>query len=362
MFPEKSYDILLSTIRKMETACMEKKTDCLKISLILFAAAGILQLAARRLTGFGSWYAEHVYPVIVGTYGRLCGLFPFSVAEVGAYFLIIAAIVYIMRHRREPLRMLSRGVLFLSLLAFLFTVNCGVNYYRLPFSSYLEVEVKQSSAEELRKLCEFLTDQVNETVDGSGYEKGWNEEALRSMASLGEVYPELAGYYPQPKPLLVSWILSVQQLSGIYLPFTVEANYNKEMTAYNIPHTICHELSHLKGFMREDEANFIGYLACIGSNNQSFQYSGYLTGWIYATNALAKMDMEAYRALYETLDPKVIAHLQENSAFWNQYEGKVAEVSNQMNDTYLKLNDQSDGVQSYGRVVDLMLAYYREEN
>ena len=49
---------------------------------------------------------------------------------------------------------------------------------------------------------------------------------------------------------------------------------------------------------------------------------------------------------------------QENNEYWDQYEGKVAEVSNQVNDTYLKLNDQKDGVQSYGRVVDLMLAMF----
>ena len=30
-----------------------------------------------------------------------------------------------------------------------------------------------------------------------------------------------------------------------------------------------------------------------------------------------------------------------------------------MNDVYLKANDQSDGVQSYGRMVDLMLEYYQ---
>jgi hypothetical protein len=36
-------------------------------------------------------------------------------------------------------------------------------------------------------------------------------------------------------------------------------------------------------------------------------------------------------------------------------------VSNQLNDTYLKLNSQSDGVKSYGRMVDLMLAYNRSE-
>ncbi|MEI3187265.1 MAG: DUF3810 family protein [Lachnospiraceae bacterium] len=45
------------------------------------------------------------------------------------------------------------------------------------------------------------------------------------------------------RQVTVSEILSIQQLSGIYSPFTVEANYNRAMTDYNIPHTICHELS-----------------------------------------------------------------------------------------------------------------------
>ncbi len=37
-----------------------------------------------------------------------------------------------------------------------------------------------------------------------------------------------------------------------------------------------------------------------------------------------------------------------------------AEVANQMNDTYLKINDQEEGVRTYGRMVDLMLAHYRQ--
>ena len=89
-------------------------------------------------------------------------------------------------------------------------------------------------------------------------------------------------------------------------------------------------------------------------------YSGYLTGWVYATNALAGQDMESYRELYEQLPPQVIQDLSDNNAFWNQYEGKIAEVSNQMNDTYLKMNDQEEGVRTYGRMVDLMLAYHRD--
>ena len=179
-----------------------------------------------------------------------------------------------------------------------------------------------------------------------------------AMEKLGEEYPALSGCYPVPKPVMVSWILAVQQLCGVYSPFTVEANYNWQMTGYNIPHTICHELSHLRGFMREDEANFIGILACTESDDAYFRYSGYLMAWVHAGNALAKADVESFYELHSQLCGQAVQDLQENNKYWDQYEGKVAEVSNQVNDTYLKLNDQKDGVQSYGRVVDLMLAMF----
>lgn len=185
------------------------------------------------------------------------------------------------------------------------------------------------------------------------------ELGQEAMANLGADFPQLGGWYPYTKPLLNPRLLSVQQLTGIYSPFTIEANYNSEMPFYNIPHTICHELSHLKGYMREDEANFIGYLACIGSDAEAFQYSGYLTGWVYAGNALAKADFEGYCRLYEQLDPQAIEDLGENNRFWDQFEGTVAEVSTKVNDTYLKAHSQTDGVKSYGRMVDLMLVYYR---
>ena len=93
-----------------------------------------------------------------------------------------------------------------------------------------------------------------------------------------------------------------------------------------------------------------------------FQYSGYLTGWVYAGNALAQVDREGYIELYGHLCGQAQKDLRENNAFWEQYEGKVAEAANQINDVYLKANDQTDGVKSYGRMVDLMLEYYKNRN
>ncbi len=48
-------------------------------------------------------------------------------------------------------------------------------------------------------------------------------------------------------------------------------------------------------------------------------------------------------------------------AFWVPYQGKTNEVSNKVNDAYLKSNRQTDGVASYGRMVDWVIAYHLNE-
>jgi len=347
-----------------EVKGLEKKDKrYLAAGLIFLAAAGILQAAARGSRTFATWYAHHIYTVIVGVVGRFFGLFPFSVVEICLYLLIFSAILYVVRFFRRPLRILARTVALCGLLLFLYTVNCGINYYAASFSEYVGLETKKYSKDELKELCEYLVDQANETATAEAYRNGnggsWRGEGVRAMQAAAEEFSVLSGFYPKPKEVAVSWILSVQQLCGIYAPFTVEANFNGKMPNYNIPHSICHELSHLKGFMREDEANFIGYLACIRSERQAFRYSGYLTGWVYAGNALANVDREAYIELQGKLCDQARTDLDDNNEFWDRYEGKAAEVSSQMNDAYLKINSQEDGVKSYGRMVDLMLGYYK---
>ena len=353
------------------------------LTLVFLGAALLLQLAARKVPGFGQWYAVTIYPLITGSLGRFMGIFPFSVTELGLYLLIVLFVVSLVRSWRRPLKILGRLLFGASLLFFLFTVNCGINYYRQPFSSLSGLTIQPSSSQELYDMCSWLVEQIQDSVrqleDQASEENGFSGQTSReplpsygklleygrqgqlAMRRLGEEFPVLAGFYPAPKPLLLSRILSVQQLCGVYSPFTVEANYNREMPLYNIPHTICHELSHLKGFMREDEANFIGYAACIHSEDLYFRYSGYLMGWVYAGNALAQADPEGFAALRSALPQAALTDLSYNNAYWDAFQGKVAEVSTRVNDTYLKLQDQQDGIQSYGRVVDLMLAYHRRQ-
>lgn len=385
---------------------------------IFLAAAGILLVCARQIPGFAEWYAVHIYQKLTAAVGRVTGLAPFSIVEIGLYVLLILlpvtgvrAIVKSVRfgHGGENALGWASGIfLTASLLLFLYMANCGVNYQRESFSEKSGLEAKQYTTEELKTVCLWLTEEVNSlagqversdsgtmilaapaeagrendteadvemsvpgsrniTGNANGESRAAGAEemtlqvlgdmAVQAMKKLAEEYPDLKGYYPHPKPVCISEILSYQNLSGVYSPFTIEANFNADMIDYNIPFTLCHELSHLRGFMQEEEANFIAFLACIGSGKQDFEYSGYLMGWVYCMNALRRADAEEWQAVREGLDEAVEVELRENSRFWDSYDGAVAEVSDKVNDTYLKANGQNEGVKSYGRMVDLIIAY-----
>ena len=343
------------------------------------AGMGILQALARKTDGFGEWYATHIYPLLVGSVSRILSPLPFSVVEFLLYGLILWLIVCLIRRirsvaagretlRRAVWRSFTGLYCLVSVLFLVYTVTCGINYYRLPFSRVEGFLLDPSDNRELTALCLELRDAVNAEAlrvgldpEGKSVLTGdINGQARQAMVGLGEIYDCLDGYYPRPKPLVVSKILAVQQLCGIYSPFTIEANYNREMPPYNIPFTTCHELSHLKGFMREDEANFIAFLACRNSDSPQFRYSGYLMAYVHATNALYRnAGAKTYQEIRDTLCDTAAKDLAANNAYWDQYDTKVAEVANNMNDTYLRANSQEDGVKSYGRMVDLLLADYR---
>lgn len=352
----------------------------LSIGIALWAVALLLSLAARMLQDFAQWYSVRIYPIWVGSIGRLAGYLPFSVSELLLCLLVLGIPVCVYRTVTRAVRIGNRDwgkwayawflnlFLLTAILCFLYVVNCGINYHRTSFSDCTGIRTEEYSAEELKEVCLWLTGEIaacskeveRDRKGGMVVSGQAGENAADAMERLGRDYPELAGYYPQPKKLVNSWILSVQSLTGIYSPFTIEANYNGDMQAYNIPFTACHELSHLRGFMQEQEANFIAFLACGRLGDPAFAYSGNLYGWIECMNVLYRTDNAAWKEVRSRLPADAEADLEGNRAFWAKYDGKIAEVSNRINDTYLKANGQKDGVKSYNRMVDLIVAYYNK--
>lgn len=355
---------------------------------ILLAAGFVLLWISRCFRGFSDWYNRYVYQRIVGLTGRFFGMFPFSVSEIGLYILIglfVMWCVELFRAFREKEKRLialerwgSKVFLTVSILLFLYASCCGVNYYCTTFAEREGIAAGDYTTEDLREVCLWLTGELEtgslqverdesqvmrlkcmEDESRSHARIRIQKEAVAAMEHLGNRDRCLCGYYPQPKGLLIPQILAVQSLSGVYSPFTVEANYNSGMVDYNLPFTMCHELSHLRGFMQEKEANYIAFLACTQSDNPEFEYSGYMLGWINCMNVLYRSDYDAWEEVCSRFPKQCEADLAANSAYWEHYDGVVAEVSNEVNDSYLKANGQEEGVKSYDRMVDLIVAQYK---
>ena len=75
-------------------------------------------------------------------------------------------------------------------------------------------------------------------------------------------------------------------------------------------------------------------------------------------NALYRADREAWQEVRDRLPDEVLADLRANSAYWAQYKGLTATVTQSLNDRMIKSYGDSLGTQSYGAVVDLLVKYY----
>ena len=227
--------------------------------------------------------------------------------------------------------------------------------------------------EELIALYEQLIQQVNEArlntreneqgifIANGSYHDIF-KRAPNGYEHAAQTYPVLSGTYGIAKPILASKLMNYTNITGIYSPFTAEANVNVAVPDSTLLFTTMHEMAHQRGYASENEANFIAFLTCIHHPDPDFIYAGYLSALNYTNVALAKVDSESLIELNAQLSDGVRRDMRYLNEFWAQYEGKVEETFNSMNQTYLTLNGIKDGVRSYGRVVDLLLAYYDHES
>lgn len=345
----------------------------------VLATALLVLFISRASRDFADWFCFNVYPVFSGIGSHLWGIFPFSVAEILVALVILGALTglvflvrYVISQKGQRLKAFLNGFSWAevaaSALFLLVTFNCLVGYNRTPFSQYSGLTLREYSTDELKELTLHLIDKANEIADkvdldseGRPVKPGeFNNYAIEAMESLGERFEVLKAYYPQPKGVLCSSLMSSFNLAGIYFPVTVEANFNQAMPVSSQGFTACHELSHLSGFIREDEANFIAFMACRESESAFFRYSGYLGALTYALNALhGAVSSEEYSEVCGKLSSVIRNEYAYRNEYWSPYQKKVTyKVSTAVNDTYLKANNQTDGTKSYGRIVDLMLAEY----
>ena len=381
----------------------QKQNLCMLLLAVLFTGILLLSWQSRAFT---DWYRLHIFPIWTGTLGRVSNVWSGSVGEIliiagicygllGAVLLIVSIIRIfchfwskkvqhrmhaVIKKQRLPrmIRIYLRCLSWILLLVYgTETLNCFVLYHATTVQEqYFDSKAAYGTKELIDAYTQVVTQanalsgQMQRDKDGQAVYPGTDEELYeqcrKAMQAQGTVYPYLAGYYPRPKPIRFSGFMSQQHLLGIYFPFTMEANYNTVMYPVNVPVTICHEFSHLKGVILEDEANFFGFAACIESQDPYLQYSGYLSVLGYLARQVRQSVPEDVRAqMVQATEQVQKDDIFLTQAQWEKVEKKAAlptEIVDKATDAFLEknltMNGVADGIQSYSRVVQLVLAYY----
>lgn len=399
----------------------EKTNHKVKMHKIMYAVgiAGmvIINAASWQSVKFSDWYIKNIFPVWLNTYARLTSKVPFSVGEI-MLILAVAVTVFgigflivnlISRQKYKKAVMVFGRFYAWTFLAvsYVMTLNCFILYHSSSFSDkYLagrveeemmvasisdhavaQIHIKDDTVtnetaytkRELAILRDYIVERCNalEKViphddSGDAYYAGDLVEASRqAMMKLGEDYDQLSGFYVTPKYLSFSDFFSQQYIMGYYFPFSMEANINSMMYITNVAPTICHELAHTKGFIYEDDANMIGYLACINSDEPFLQYCGYLSVLDYVNrdfyDSIGK-DQKVYQSHVRISDGVADDNIFLTRENWQTVEktavvntSTVKKVSDALMDTTLKLNGVEEGMLQYNNVVGLLLIYYDGE-
>lgn len=369
-----------------------------------------LNIASWRSVAFSDWYIKNIFPAWLNTYARLTSKIPFSIGEI---MLILAVVITLFgigfgilnlsckRKFQKAVRKFGKFYAWTVLcVCYVMTLNCFILYHSSSFAEkYLLDEIasdmmvvstsdhavtqttkeKTYTKRELAILRDYIVEKCNELEkrivhDDSGdayYDGDLVEASRQAMIKLGEEYDQLAGFYVTPKYLSFSEFFSQQYIMGYYFPFSMEANINSVMYITNVAPTICHELAHTKGFIYEDDANMIGFLACIHSDDPFLQYCGYLSVLSYVNNDFYESigkNRNTYRRHVRISDGVADDNIFLTREEWQTVEKKavvktstVKKVSSTLMDVTLKLNGVDEGVLQYNNVVGLLLTYYDGE-
>lgn len=353
------------------------------IFLIPAAVAVLLYLVLPRCPGFTeAVVSKWVFRAFSIPIGFFTSLLPFSLTEAFAVLGIPAVLTLIALFIRALIRSKNRikttllaaktigWVLSVALL--LYMVLHGANFYRQSVSDIMKLDTSQKSAELLQQLCIELAKRASsEREKIREDDKGiavLSQSLSKTLSQAGEGYKELQKDYPflwgavnRTKPVQLSHWWSYTGITGMYFPFTVEANVNIDQPDFDIPSTAAHEIAHTRGFAREDECNFFACLSCFVSPSADYRYSGTLMAYVYCSNALYAYDADMWAAAYQHLSDGVKRDLAERGRYWKQFEGEVQKAAEKVNHKFIQSQGVEEGILSYNRVVELLLAFYEKE-
>ena len=310
----------------------------------------------------------------------------FSITDLAVWDILLAVIIVgfigltvkTIINKKPFMQWLSCVVVTLSVLMAVAVNGWMLNHYAPPLSSELSLKVEQYSTDQLYDACEYYMLKAGEYAqlierykNGQALRPDFHataEKAGNSYAALAEKYPVFSGSTKPVKKLSVAGeYLMYNGIVGMFMPLTGEAGVAGSVPAVPLAYVMCHEAAHRLGIASEQEANYAAFLACISSDEVYFRYSGYYNAFSYVFSSLYKADSEKAVELYDRYSDDDGVQLlkrdrQYTREWYRHYDSPLQDVSDEINDRYLKTFSQESGIQSYGEVTDYLIAYYLQNS
>ncbi|MFD1257655.1 DUF3810 domain-containing protein [Mucilaginibacter terrae] len=321
------------------------------------------------------WYARGLYPYISHLFHSLLGWFPISLGDI-LYVIIVLYLLYftgrliykiICKKCRQLGVSLLKLVIGLQVFISAFYLLWGMNYSRPPASVLLNLTEFPYTLAQLTATTSLLIDSTNAKRANlqTAYQQATNSSiytsAIKAVKHIGNKHQALQSYHPTAKPSLFTPLLNYMGTAGYFNPFTGEAQVNYSMPLVNQPVTACHEMAHQMGFAREDEANFIGFLAGINSTDRLLQYSAYYLAMEEFLHQVRQRDTVLFHQLKTRITQHVKQDMKADQKYWLYYQSKAGYVTGLFYDQFLKVNKQPEGLRTYNRMIKLTLAYYKRQ-
>ncbi|MBI1344507.1 MAG: DUF3810 family protein [Terrimonas sp.] len=324
------------------------------------------------------YYTYGLYPVIARTQRFLLGWIPFSIGDLFYGFLILVVlfktfqlfrVIFKKQFNKEYLLAGLKQIIFFFLFVYVFFYGLwGLNYSRQGIAKQLGITVRKYDIHSLDTLTDVLISRLNlyaGKVSDEQFDAFRKKKTLFSLSTLAYEkartnYPFLR-YPPKSlKPSLYSYLGNYLGFQGYYNPFSGEGQVNTTVPSFLEPFVSCHEIGHQLGYARENEANFIAFLACKDYDNDLYRYSLYFDLYHYAVSEMYRIDSLQASTYEDKLAPLVKKHQQDYRDFYNRYRNPVEPLITKLYGQYLKANNQPEGKRSYNLVIAWLIAYYQK--
>ncbi len=294
---------------------------------------------------------------------------PFSLGDV-VYFVLGLLLVFSLfklfnsKTRKVYSLRLLRG---LNVFYFVYQLVWGMTYFQRPI--VLALDEKEPQIVEIKALALKYLHQAKHTrmlvkEDGKGvFQIQDIEKIKREILSQQKKIPAFLGNKISTeidnfKPSLYSGFMNYTGVLGYYNPFSTEAQYNSHLPHTYLPFTLSHESAHQLGFAREQEANFVGYLVGISSENPELRYSTEYFALKSLLRALITEDEDFVKTVIAQYSDEMKRDYQAEKDFVEEYQGPMNAFFAFTNDLFLKTNQQ-EGAVTYSYFVDLLVRYER---